>query len=182
MEFPLRNHKSQEWHHTASAPPDLNDRHWSVIFRNTWYPALHHLKPELLCFPSRLLKLAQMSHAAHLTLSFSQVPLFQASLSKSRSRAVAVTWKSSRQALEENGMKRHYSTSLLYFEDKTNIRSLLYIQKRWSVQGKHTDINSYSLPGLFIIWLRHTEKHFNFPKWFQPGLYSAQHSNMAKDV
>lgn len=86
---------------------------------------------------------------------FSQVPLFQASLSKSRSRVVAVTWMSSGQALEENGMKRHSSTSLLYFEDKTNTQSLLNIQKRWSVQGKHTD------KLLQCIWLVHymTETH-----------------------
>lgn len=34
------------------------------------YPPLHHLKPELLHLPSRLLEHAQMSHNAHLTLSF----------------------------------------------------------------------------------------------------------------
>lgn len=113
---------------------------------------------------------------------FSQVPVFQASLSKSRSRVVAITWKSSsRQALEENGMKRHYSTSLQYFEDKTNTQSLLYIQKRWSVQGKHTDINSYSLVCLFIIWLRHTGSILTILNGFSL-VYTAQHSNLAKDV
>lgn len=70
MEFPHKNHKPQEWHHNASASPDLNKRHGAVIFRNPLYPPLHHLKPELLCSPSRLLELAQMSHTAHLTLSF----------------------------------------------------------------------------------------------------------------
>lgn len=34
IDVALRNHKSQEWHHLASALPDLN-RHRLVILRNT---------------------------------------------------------------------------------------------------------------------------------------------------
>lgn len=55
---------------TSFSISDLNKRYRSVIFRNTQHPPLHHLKPELLCSPSRLLELAQMSVTAHLTLSF----------------------------------------------------------------------------------------------------------------
>lgn len=91
---------------------------------------LHHLKPKLLHFPSRLLELAQMTHMPHLVLSFSTSACLSGFPKQVQEQSCGNLEKQCRQALEEKGMKRHYSTSLLYFEDKTNTQSLLYIQKR----------------------------------------------------